>query len=70
MILRLRLLRMLRGWSIKDVAEMTGIKGTDLSQLERGQKPAFPGWRKRLSQAFGLPEEALFEMVTEEMLAG
>jgi transcriptional regulator with XRE-family HTH domain len=48
------------------VAGLTGIAASDLSQIERGARPAFPGWRRRLAHAFGMPEEALFAAAEDE----
>lgn len=39
----------------------TGIASADVSLMERGLKPAYPGWRRRLSKAFGIPEAELFQ---------
>ncbi|MBI3932401.1 MAG: helix-turn-helix transcriptional regulator [Acidobacteria bacterium] len=60
MTLRLRAERLRRGWSMTRVAGLTGISPSDLSQLERGLRPAFPGWRRRLSDVFGVSEGELF----------
>jgi transcriptional regulator with XRE-family HTH domain len=57
---RLREERTRRGWSLTKVTMLSGIASGDLSLLERGLRPAFPGWRRRLSQAFNLPESELF----------
>ena len=54
-----------RGWTLTEVTTRTGIATADLSVLERGLRPAFPGWRQRLSAVFGLPEEELFSVVGE-----
>lgn len=49
-----------RRWSLTRLCALTGIAPSDLSLLERGLRPAFPGWRRRIAQAFDLPETALF----------
>ncbi|MBA3642021.1 MAG: helix-turn-helix transcriptional regulator [Acidobacteria bacterium] len=42
-MLRLKQERQRRGWSQTKLAGMTGISSPDLSALERGAKPAYPG---------------------------
>lgn len=64
-MLRLRLERQRRGWSQTRLTELTGISTSELSQIERGQRRAFPGWRRRIAAAFNLPEAYLFETVPE-----
>jgi hypothetical protein len=39
---------------------LTGVAPSDLSLMERGMKPAFPSWRRRVAEAFDMPEAALF----------
>jgi transcriptional regulator with XRE-family HTH domain len=63
---RLRKEREARGYSLLDLARFTGIHESDLSQLERGLRPAFPDWKKRLSRALKVPEEELFAEVSDE----
>jgi transcriptional regulator with XRE-family HTH domain len=62
-VLRLRLERLRRRWSLNTVAGLTGIGESDLSQIERLQVPAYPGWRRRLARAFEQPEELLFQRI-------
>ena len=62
-MLRLRTERQKRGWSLTRVTVLTGIEGSALSKIERGVWPCGPEWRRRLVEAFGLPEEVLFEEV-------
>lgn len=57
---RLREERLRRGWSQKRLSALTGIASPDLSAIECGRRPAFPSWRRRLAQVFGLSEAALF----------
>jgi len=60
-MLNLRAERHRRGWSLARVTVLTdGIGQSDLSQIERGLRSAPPGWRRRIANAFGLPEEQLF----------
>jgi transcriptional regulator with XRE-family HTH domain len=58
-----------RGWSQMDVCMKTGIHPATLSRLERQQMPAYPGWRQRLAEAFGIPGDQLFELVKEPVTA-
>lgn len=58
---QLRAERLRRGWSLVRVSALTGIAPGDLSMLERGLRPPFPGWRRRLARAFKLPEAELFQ---------
>lgn len=66
MTLKLRGERQRRGWSLVDVTMKTGIASADVSLIERGLKPAYPGWRRRLSKAFGVPEVDLFAEVEND----
>ena len=63
---KLRQVRKARGWSLTDVTVKTGIPESSLSALERGLLPAHPGWRRRLSKAFQVSSEELFEEVKDE----
>lgn len=55
-----RVVRRSRGWSISELSRRTCINRADLSLLERGQRPAFPGWRKRIARAFRVSIVDLF----------
>lgn len=57
---RLREERLRRGWSQTKVTMQTGISTTDVGLLERGLRPAYPAWRRKLSALYGIPEEELF----------
>jgi transcriptional regulator with XRE-family HTH domain len=57
---RLREERIKRGLSLTEVTMLTRIATTDLSLLERGLRPAWPGWRRRLCRVYGLPLHELF----------
>jgi transcriptional regulator with XRE-family HTH domain len=63
--LQLRTERQRRGWSLLDVASRTHIDTASLSQVERGVRPAYAGWRQRIACAFGLAEEELFRVADE-----
>lgn len=56
----LRSARLARGWSLVKLCTLTGISPGDLSLLERGLRPAFPGWQRRLAAALDTPVESLF----------
>ncbi|MDP1568954.1 MAG: helix-turn-helix transcriptional regulator [Vicinamibacterales bacterium] len=66
-MLKLRTERLRRGWSQTQVTLRTGITPADLSMIERGLRPAYPGWRRRLSEAFALPEDYLFAEDTDAL---
>jgi transcriptional regulator with XRE-family HTH domain len=57
---RLREERLRRGWTQTRLSALTGIASPDLSAIERGRRPVFAGWRRRLAEVFGVPEVALF----------
>jgi len=59
-VLRLRKERERLGLSLTELTRRTGIAANDLSMLERGKRPAFPGWRRRIAEALDLPEADLF----------
>jgi transcriptional regulator with XRE-family HTH domain len=61
--LSLRAERLCRGWSQTRVTMLTGIAQGDLSAVERGLRHAHPGWRRRIADAFGLPESTLFQQL-------
>jgi transcriptional regulator with XRE-family HTH domain len=65
-MLQLRRERENRGWSLAAVCMRTGISPSDLSLIERGHRPAYPGWRKRIAEAFDLPEAELFQEVEDD----
>jgi len=65
MELELRTERRRRGWSLTRVGGLTNIAPSDLSQVERGLRPAFPGWQERLVDAFGVPAEKLFAVTSQ-----
>jgi transcriptional regulator with XRE-family HTH domain len=59
-VLRLRKERERLVWSLTELTRRTGIAANDLSMLERGLRPPFPSWRRRIAQALGVSEEKLF----------
>lgn len=60
MALKLRQVRQERGLTLLDLAIMTHISESDISQVERGERPAFPGWQERISRALRVPAAVLF----------
>ncbi len=64
-MLRLRYERKRRGWTQTKLSALTGIASPDLSAIERGAKPVFPGWAKRLVDVFGVPADELFTLVDD-----
>lgn len=51
--------------TILELARRTRISPTDLSQMERMRRPAFPSWRRRISRALNVSEAELFPFITE-----
>jgi len=46
---------------------MTGISPADISAIELGVRPAYPGWRRRIADALGVDDvEWLFEEVDDD----
>ncbi|MDI7245863.1 MAG: helix-turn-helix transcriptional regulator [Bacillota bacterium] len=65
-MLALRRERLNRGWSLTQLTVMTGIDTAALSRIERQVWPCGPGWRRRIAEAFGMPEELLFAEVSDD----
>jgi putative transcriptional regulator len=59
---RLREIRKQKGLSQLRLAFMTDIAPWDISRIENDWIKPYPGWRKRLSKALGVPELELFPM--------
>lgn len=57
---RLREERKRQGLTQFELARRTKIHPTEIGKLERGILKPFPGWKRRLAQALGVPEEYLF----------
>ena len=57
---KLREVRKEKGLSQLKLAFMTGIAPNEISRIENGWLKPYPGWRKRLSRALGVPELELF----------
>lgn len=43
------------------LAKKADIASSDLYSALNGKREMFPNWRKRISEALGVPEEDLFE---------
>lgn len=65
-MLKLRQVRQERGISLVDLTRLTGIGPSDISQMERGLRVAYPGWKARISRALGMPAKDLFTEVEED----
>jgi|GEM_PF-798238 transcriptional regulator with XRE-family HTH domain len=59
-------IRLEKGLSKAQLAYKAKIHPTVISRIESGKQECFPGWRKRLAEALGVPEEILFEVVDDE----
>lgn len=55
--------RQKKGWSKCELSRRTGIFAPDLVNIENGKRHVYPGWRKKIAEAMGLPEEYLFQEV-------
>lgn len=64
--MRLRQVREERKMSLVGLTQLTGISPSDISEIERGRRPAFPGWRARISRALGVPQDELFAEVDDD----
>ena len=58
--MRMKLLRVSRGWSQEQLAEAAGMHRTFIGQVERGQRGMNILGLWRLSRAFGIPIGELF----------
>jgi transcriptional regulator with XRE-family HTH domain len=66
-MLAIRKERLKRGWSLADVTVRTeGISESNLSMIERGLIPAYPGWQKRIAKAFKMKKADLFCEVEDD----
>jgi len=57
---KIRIMRMIRGWSQADFARQLRIDRTTLSRVETGFVKAGPDLRRRIAEALGEPEETVF----------
>ncbi|MBY6277660.1 helix-turn-helix domain-containing protein [Symbiobacterium thermophilum] len=66
-MIRLRMVRQSRGLTQIHLCRMTGISPADISAIELGVRPAYPGWRRRIADALGVDDvEWLFEEVDDD----
>ena len=59
-MLRLREQRKNRGLTLRDMEILTDIAHCDLSLIERGLEPAWPGWPQRLARVLRVSERVFF----------
>lgn len=59
--MRLREERKRQGLTLMALAIRTGINPSDLSAVELGRRPAYPGWRRRIAEALQTSEAAVFD---------
>jgi transcriptional regulator with XRE-family HTH domain len=60
-MLRISLEREKRGWSKTRLGIRADVNPVSIGQIELGRVPAWPAWRKRISQALGVSVEELFD---------
>lgn len=66
-MIRLRMVRQRRGLTQIQLCQLTGISPADISAIELGLRPAFPGWRRRIAEALGVKDvDWLFEEVDDD----
>ena len=49
-----------KGWTRNRLSVEAGISSSEIYTALAGQRPMFPGYRKKISDALGIPEEELF----------
>ncbi len=57
---RLKEIRAKKGVSQLTLAKLTNIAPGDISRIENDWLRPYPGWRKRLARALGVPQSELF----------
>jgi transcriptional regulator with XRE-family HTH domain len=60
-MLRISAERERKGWSKTKLGIRADINPVSVGQIELGRMPAWPAWRKKISQALGVPAEELFD---------
>ena len=50
-----------KGISVYRLSQLSRIASPDLYNVLSGKRPMYPNWKKRISEAVGIPEEDLFE---------
>ena len=58
---KMRLERLRRGWTLREVEKATGIRREALSRIERGVEVCWPGWKRKLSTLFNLTADVLLK---------
>lgn len=61
--------RVKRGWSQTRLSALTGIAQSDLSAIENERRVPGIGWRRKLSDVFGVSEADLFRRVAPAGIA-
>jgi transcriptional regulator with XRE-family HTH domain len=57
---RVRLWRATAGYTLEEVADLTGISASVLSRVERGQRGLKPETKVRMARCLGVPVRDLF----------
>jgi len=66
-MIRLRMVRQRQGLTQVQLCRLTGISPADISAIELGVRPAFPGWRRRIAEALDVKDvDWLFEEVGDD----
>jgi transcriptional regulator with XRE-family HTH domain len=63
-MLKLKLERLLRGMTLAELGEKTGVPYSDICRYETGRMKPYPSHLKRLSEYFGVPADELMKEVT------
>ena len=51
-----------RGITQYELSKKTGIHPTDITKIESGRFPIFPGWKIRIAEALDWPEDRIDEL--------
>ena len=57
---KLREIRIQKGMSQLELSRLTKIASTNLSNMENGRQYIYPGWKKRIAKALGVPISEIF----------
>lgn len=63
---RLRLWRIEAGWTLEELADLTGYSVSQLSRAERGERGLSPEAKVRISRRIGVPIRDLFDLDDDE----
>lgn len=58
---KLRMVRVERGYGLREAARMTGVRPETLSELERGLRTPHPSTLHKIAQGYGIPVRELLE---------